>query len=159
MNIELFYRLASQLDKETFMEVYHRLEPAEDNRNLLERLDEFRLTCGLSSEDFLAGYGVSRQAYFGWRKIGKLPDIHIPLVSKQLGITEKKASELNFRKNLEPLKVTDILGEQNTVGTVLETERMRLNMTKSEFAEHLGVVKETYANWKKEGFQHRKLSQ
>ena len=101
MELELLWKSAHQLDKETFFEVHGLLEETteikEDN-NLLDLLERKRALNFETLEEFSSKIGVTKQAYYQWKFKGYVPDRHVNKVAEFLKMTAKEATELNFRK-------------------------------------------------------------
>ena len=101
MELELLWKLAHQLDKETFFEVHGLLEEktkiGEDD-NLLDLLERKRALNFETFEEFSSKIDVTKQAYYTWRHRGSVPSHKINKVAAFLSITPKEAIELNFRK-------------------------------------------------------------
>ena len=107
MELELLWKLAHQLDKETFFEVHGLLEETtkikEDN-NLLDLLERKRALNFETLEELAPKFGVSKQGYYQWKFKGYVPDRHVNKVAELLKMTPKKATELNFRKTYKKHK-------------------------------------------------------
>ncbi len=107
MELELLWKLAHQLDKETFFEVHGLLEETteikEDN-NLLDLLERKRALNFETLEELAPKFGVSKQGYYQWRRTGNVPHRHVNKVAKYLNMTPKEATELNFRKTYKKHK-------------------------------------------------------
>ena len=107
MELELLWKLAHQLDKETFFEVHGLLEETteikEDN-NLLDLLERERALNFETLEELAPKFGVSKQGYYQWRRTGNVPHRHVNKVAKYLNMTPKEAPELNFRKTYKKHK-------------------------------------------------------
>lgn len=105
MELEFIYRLAHQLDKDTFFEVYSLLD------NTIEE--------------------------------GNIPERHVRKAAEILGIDNKTATELNFRKEYKGSNTNSI--------KLLEKRRIELGLGKKDFSELLGCDLVTYRNWRKAG--------
>ena len=101
MELELLWKLAHQLDKETFFEVHGLLEEktkiGEDD-NLLDLLERKRTSNFEALEELAPKFGVTKQGYYQWRRTGSVPHRHVNKVAEYLNMTPKEAVELNFRK-------------------------------------------------------------
>lgn len=101
MELELLWKLAHQLDKETFFEVHGLLgkttEIKEDD-NLIDLLERKRALNFETLEEFSPKIGVTKEAYYQWKFKGNVPERHVNKVSQFLKMTPKEATELNFRK-------------------------------------------------------------
>ena len=101
MELELLWKLAHQLDKETFLEVYSLLEETMkigEEDNLLDLLERKRTSNFETLEELAPKFGVSKQGYYQWRRTGSVPHRHVNKVAEYLNMTPKEAAELNFRK-------------------------------------------------------------
>ena len=102
MELELLWKLAHQLDKETFFEVHDLLKETtkiEEDDNLLNLLERKRVLNFETLEEFASKFGVTKQAYYQRRRTGSVPIKNINKVAKYLKMTPKEATELNFRKS------------------------------------------------------------
>ena len=105
MELELLWKLAHQLDKETFFETYDLLkEKIEEDDNLLDLLERKRSLNYETLEEFASKFGVTKQAYYNWRLTGSVPIKNINKVANYLKLTPKEATELNFRKSYKKPK-------------------------------------------------------
>lgn len=107
MELELLWKLAHQLDKETFFEVHGLLEETteiKEDDNLLDLLERKRELNFETLEEFSSKMGLTKQAYYQWRFKGNVPDRHVNKVAKYLNMTPKEATELNFRKTYKKHK-------------------------------------------------------
>ncbi len=67
MELELLWKLAHQLDKETFFEVHDLLEETteiNEDDNLLNLLERKRALNFETLEEFSSKFGVTKQAYY-----------------------------------------------------------------------------------------------
>ena len=107
MELELLWKLAHQLDKETFFEVHGLLEKTtevKEDDNLLDLLERKRALNFEPLEEFSSKIGVTKQAYYQWKFKGNVPEKHVNKVAKSLNMTPKEATELNFRKTYKKHK-------------------------------------------------------
>lgn len=107
MELELLWKLAHQLDKETFFEVHGLLEEAteiKEDDNLLDLLERKRALNFETLEEFSPKFGVTKEAYYQWKFKGNVPDRHVNKVAQFLKMTPKEATELNFRKPYKKYK-------------------------------------------------------
>lgn len=101
MELELLWKLAHQLDKETFFEVHGLLEKTteiNEDDNLIDLLERKRALNFETLEEFASRFGIKKQAYYIWRQTGSVPPHKINKVAAFLSMTTKAATELNFRK-------------------------------------------------------------
>ena len=101
MELELLWKLAHQLDKETFFEVHSLLEETPEigeDDNLLDLLERKRALNFETLEEFSSKIGLTKQAYYQWKFKGNVPERHVNKVAEFLKMTSKEATELNFRK-------------------------------------------------------------
>lgn len=101
MELELLWKLAHQLDKETFFEIHDLLKETakiEEGDNLLDLLERERVLNFETLEEFASKFGVTKQAYYQWRRTGNVPLKNVNKVAKYLKMTSKEATELNFKK-------------------------------------------------------------
>lgn len=146
MELEFIYRLAHQLDKDTFFEVYSLLDntiEAGTSDNLLDLLEKKRTSGLLSMDEFSMKFGISKQGYNLWIKKGNIPERHVRKAAEILGIDNKIATELNFRKEYKGSNTNSI--------KLLEKRRIELGLEKKDFSELLGCDLVTYRNWRKAG--------
>lgn len=146
MELEFIWRLAHQLDKDTFFEVYSLLDntiEAGTSDNLLDLLEKKRTSGLLSMDGFSMKFGIAKQGYNLWRKKGNIPERHVRKAAEILGIDNKTATELNFRKEYK--------GSNTNAIKLLEKRRIELGMNKKDFSELLGCDLVTYRNWRKAG--------
>ena len=107
MELELLWKLAHQLDKETFFEVHSLLEETPEigeDDNLLDLLERKRALNFETLEEFSLKIGVTKQAYYQWKFKGNVPERHVNKVAEFLKMTSKEATELNFRKTYKKHK-------------------------------------------------------
>ena len=107
MELELLWKLAHQLDKETFFEVHSLLEETPEigeDDNLLDLLERKRALNFETLEEFSSKIGVTKQAYYQWKFKGNVPERHVNKVAKYLNMTPTEATELNFRKTYKKHK-------------------------------------------------------
>ena len=107
MELELLWKLAHQLDKETFFEVHGLLEEAteiKEDDNLIDLLERKRALNFETLEEFASKIGVTKEAYYQWKFKGNVPDRHVIKVAEFLKMTPKAATELNFRKTYKKHK-------------------------------------------------------
>ena len=84
MELELLWKLAHQLDKETFFEVHSLLEEAMkigEEDNLLDLLERKRASNFESLEELTPKFGVTKQGYYQWRRTGNVPHRHVKKVA------------------------------------------------------------------------------
>ena len=146
MELEFIWRLAHQLDKDTFFEVYSLLDntiEAGTSDNLLDLLEKKRTSGLLSMDEFSMKFGIAKQGYNLWRKKGNIPERHVRKAAEILGIDNKTATELNFIKEYK--------GSNTNAIKLLEKRRIELGMNKKDFSELLGCDLVTYRNWRKAG--------
>lgn len=99
MDLDLIYDLANKLDKESFFEVLDRLKINEFNdKNLLGLLEEYRWKQSLSKTAFSRKIGISKQGYQHWFSLKRVPNNRVLQVASILGISEKEAYKLNYKK-------------------------------------------------------------
>lgn len=101
MELEFLWKLAHQLDKETFFEVHGLLEEAmeiKEDDNLIDLLERKRTSNFETLEEFSSKIGVTKEAYYQWKFKGNVPERHVNKVAQFLKMTPKEATELNFRK-------------------------------------------------------------
>lgn len=101
MELELLWKLAHQLDKETFFEVHGLLEETTkigEDDNLLDLLERKRALNFEALEEISSKIGVTKEAYYQWKFKGNVPERHVNKVAELLKMTPKEATELNFRK-------------------------------------------------------------
>ena len=107
MELELLWKLAHQLDKETFFEVHSLLKEKtkiEEDDNLLDLLERKRELSFETLEDIASRFGITKQGYYSWKRTGRVPIKNINKVAKYLEMTSKEAIELNFRKSYKTSK-------------------------------------------------------
>ena len=107
MELELLWKLAHQLDKETFFEVHGLLEKTtevKEDDNLLDLLERKRALNFEHLEEIKTKIGVTKQAYYQWKFKGNVPERHVNKVAEFLKMTSKEATELNFRKTYKKHK-------------------------------------------------------
>lgn len=107
MELELLWKLAHQLDKETFFEVHSLLEKTpeiDEDNNLLDLLERKRALNFETLEELAPKIGVTKQAYYQWKFKGNVPERHVNKVAEFLNMTPKEATELNFRKTYKKHK-------------------------------------------------------
>jgi len=144
MELEFIWRLAHQLDKDTFFEVYGLLDNTIEvgtSDNLLDLLEKKRTSGLLSMDEFANNFGIAKQAYNHWRGKGNVPDRHVRKAAEILGIDNKTATELNYRK--------EYTGSNTNSIKLLEKRRIELGLNKKDFSELLGCDMVTYRNWRK----------
>ena len=81
MELEFIWRLAHQLDKDTFFEVYSLLDNTIEvgtSDNLLDLLEKKRTSGLLSVDEFATKFGIAKQAYNQWKKKGKYHECYRP---------------------------------------------------------------------------------
>lgn len=146
MELEFLWKLAHQLDKETFMEVHSLIDNTieiGENNNLYDLLEKKRKSGLMSMDEFSQKFGVAKQAYNQWKSKGNIPNHHIRKSAEILGISNKEAESLNFRK--------DYSGSNTNSIKLLEKRRIELGMNKKEFSQLLGCDMVTYRYWRKVG--------
>lgn len=72
-------------------------EIGEDD-NLLDLLERKRALNFETLEEFSLKIGVTKEAYYQWKFKGNVPERHVNKVAEFLKMTQKEATELNFRK-------------------------------------------------------------
>ncbi|WP_332058663.1 helix-turn-helix transcriptional regulator [Streptococcus canis] len=146
MELKFLWKLAHQLDEDTFMEVYSLLDNAIEvceNNNLFDLLEKKRTASLLSMDEFSVKFGVSKQAYRQWKHKGNIPGRHVRKAAELLGLSNKEAEGLNFRKEYSGSNTNSI--------KLLEKRRIELGLNKKSFTELLGCDLATYRNWRKAG--------
>lgn len=101
MELELLWKLAHQLDKDTFFEVHGLLEETteiKDDDNLIDLLERKRALSFETLEDFSSRFDLTKQGYYQWKRTGNVPTKNINKVADFLKMTTKEAMELNFKK-------------------------------------------------------------
>ena len=95
--LDLLFRLASKLDKETFFEVSDIISKYDavisyrnDRKSLFEMLDIYRKSLSNPSELFQY-FGISKQSYSTWKKNNKIPNKYLEKASVILGISNDEA--------------------------------------------------------------------
>ncbi|MGJ0022692.1 helix-turn-helix domain-containing protein [Streptococcus canis] len=144
MELEFIWRLAHQLDKETFLEVYNLIDnPLEigETENLLDLLEKTRKSNLETMDEMSAKFGVSKQAYKQWQLKGNLPSHHVRKAAEIIGLDNMMAIERNFIKEYKRSNTNSI--------TLLERQRLKLGIGKKEFAKMIGCDVVTYRNWRK----------
>lgn len=101
MELEFLWKLAHQLDKETFFEVHDLLEEitkiGEDD-NLFDLLERKRISNFETLDEFSSKFGITKQGYYQWKRTGNVPHKHVSKVAEYLNMNPKEATELNFKK-------------------------------------------------------------
>lgn len=99
--LDLLFRLASKLDKETFFEVSDIISKYDaviayrkDRKSLFSMLDIYRKSLSDPSELFQY-FGISKQSYSNWKKVDKVPNKYVEKVSVLLGISNDEAVSRN----------------------------------------------------------------
>lgn len=107
MDLDLLFRLASQLDKETFFEVFEIIKKDDksdiqnkEGKNLFELLDEYKWRTNKTTELF-EYLGISKQYYSIWKSKKRIPEKYVRKIAKLVGISEKEAYFLNFKGNMD----------------------------------------------------------
>lgn len=99
LDLDLIYDLANKLYKEAFFEVLDRLKINESNdKNLFDLLEEYRRKQSLSKTALSRKIGISKQAYQTWVTLKRVPHTKVLQVALILGISEKEAYKLNYKK-------------------------------------------------------------
>lgn len=95
--LDLLFRLASKLDKDTFFEVNKIISEYDainsyrnDRKSLFSMLDTYRRTLRDPSELFQY-FGISKQSYYKWKTNNKIPDKYLEKVSVILNISNDEA--------------------------------------------------------------------
>lgn len=95
--LDLLFRLASKLDKDTFFEVNKIISEYDainsyrnDRKSLFSMLDTYRRTLRDPSELFQY-FGISKQSYSNWKTNNKIPDKYLEKVSVILNISNDEA--------------------------------------------------------------------
>lgn len=107
MELELLWKLAHQLDKETFFEVHGLLEEKmkiNEDDNLLDLLERKRELNFETLEEFSSRFDLTKQGYYQWKRTGNVPTKNINKAARYLEITPKEAAELNFKKSYKKPK-------------------------------------------------------
>lgn len=146
MELEFIWRLAHQLDKDTFFEVYGLLDNTIEvgkSDNLFDLLEKKRTSGLLSMDEFATKFGITKQAYKQWQGKGNIPDRHVRKSAEILGIDNRTATELNYRKEYKGSNTNSI--------KLLEKRRIELGLRKKDFSELLGCDLVTYRHWRKVG--------
>lgn len=146
MELEFIWRLAHQLDKDTFFEVYSLLDNTIEiggQENLLDLLEKKRTSGLFSMDEFAIKFGIAKQAYSNWKHKGNIPDRHVRKAAEILGIDNKKATELNYRKEYKGSNTNSI--------KLLEKRRIELGLGKKAFSKLIGCDLVTYRNWRNAG--------
>lgn len=146
MKLEFIWRLAHQLDKDTFFEVYGLLDNTIEvgtQENLLDLLEKKRTSGLLSMDEFSQKFGIAKQAYSNWKSKGNIPERHLRKAAEILGVDNRTATELNYRKEYKGSNTSSI--------KLLEKRRIELGLKKKEFSELIGCDLVTYRNWRKAG--------
>lgn len=99
--LDLLFRLASKLDKETFFEVSDIISKYDaviayrkDRKSLFPMLDIYQKSLSDPSELFQY-FGISKQSYSNWKKVDKVPNKYVEKVSVLLGISNDEAVSRN----------------------------------------------------------------
>ncbi|MDS1367904.1 hypothetical protein PCN89_02720 [Streptococcus suis] len=146
MELEFIWRLAHQLDKETFFEVYDLLDNTIEvgaSDNLFDLLEKKRVANLQSYDEFSIKFGITKQGYYQWRAKGSVPEHHVRKAAELIGISLKEANNLNFRKEYGGSNVNSI--------KLLERRRIELGIGKKEFSKLLNCDLVTYRNWRNAG--------
>ena len=146
VKLEFIWRLAHQLDKDTFFEVYGLLDNTIEvgtQENLLDLLEKKRTSGLLSTDEFSRKFGIAKQAYSNWKSKGNIPERHVRKAAEILGVDNRTATELNYRKEYKGSNTSSI--------KLLEKRRIELGLKKKEFSELIGCDLVTYRNWRKAG--------
>lgn len=146
MELEFIWRLAHQLDKDTFFEVHSLLDTTIEvgaQENLLDLLEKKRTSGLLSMDEFSRKFGVAKQAYHNWKHKGNIPERHIRRAAEILGLDKKTATELNYRKEYKGSNTNSI--------KLLEKRRIELGLGKKDFSKLIGCDLVTYRNWRNAG--------
>lgn len=99
MDLDLIYDLANKLDKKTFFEVLDKLKINESNdKNLFDLLEEYRWKQSLSKTALSRKIGISKQNYQNWVTLKRVSHKQVSQVASILGISEKEAYKLNYKK-------------------------------------------------------------
>ena len=134
VKLEFIWRLAHQLDKDTFFEVYGLLDNTIEvgtQENLLDLLEKKRTSGLLSTDEFSRKFGIAKQ------------ERHVRKAAEILGVDNRTATELNYRKEYKGSNTSSI--------KLLEKRRIELGLKKKEFSELIGCDLVTYRNWRKAG--------
>ena len=146
MDLEFIWRLAHQLDKETFFEVHSLLDNTIEvgtQDNLLDLLEKKRTSGLFSMEEFSRKFGIAKQAYSNWKHKGNIPERHVRKVAEILGLDNKTATSLNYRKEYKGSNTNSI--------KLLEKRRIELGLGKKDFSKLIGCDLVTYRNWRNAG--------
>lgn len=95
--LDLLFRLASKLDKETFFEVSDIISKYDvinsyrnDGKSLFTMLDTYRRSLHDPS-DLFHYFGISKQTYSTWKRNNKIPNKYLEKVSVILNISTDEA--------------------------------------------------------------------
>lgn len=95
--LDLLFRLASKLDKDTFFEVSEIISKYDafksyrnDRKSLFSMLDIYRRSLNDPSELFQY-FGIAKTTYSSWKKVDKVPNKYVEKVSVLLGISNDEA--------------------------------------------------------------------
>lgn len=146
MELEFIWRLAHQLDKDTFFEVHSLLDNTIEiggQENLLDLLEKKRTSGLFSMDEFAIKFGIAKQAYSNWKQKGNIPDRHVRKAAEILGLDNKTATGLNYRKEYKGSNTNSI--------KLLEKRRIELGLGKKEFSKLIGCDLVTYRNWRNAG--------
>lgn len=99
MELELLWKLANQLDKETFFEVHGLLEKTteiNEDDNLIDLLERKRALNFETLEEFASRFGIKKQAYYIWRQTGSVPPHKINKVAAFFKYDNKSSNRIEF---------------------------------------------------------------
>ena len=97
MELELLWKLAHQLDKETFFEVHDLLEETTkigEDDNLFDLLERKRISNFETLDKFSSKFCITKQGYYQWKRTGNVPHKHVNKVAEYL----KYAQEERLRR-------------------------------------------------------------
>lgn len=101
-DMDLIYKLGSQLDRETFFEVFPKVfrqnvSIENENMSLIALIEEYRKVNRITMRDFAPKFDISHQAYYTWVKKTKVvPAKHVKFCAQILGVSVEFASSRNF---------------------------------------------------------------
>lgn len=144
-DLELFYKLAHQLDKDTFDEIYPLISKSREysRRTLIDMLEFKRKNDNMTHEEIANQFKISKQYYSLWVSTRKaVPKNYVEAVSKYLEIDLKQAHKANDMRlsELNPEFYSPAIRE-------LEKYRIENGMSTTQLAKKIGVTLGTYRNW------------
>lgn len=108
MDLELTWKLAHQLDWETFKEINDVLEGNSiigSGASLVDALENKRRIEGLTFEEFSKNFNIQKQAYNCWKRFNNVPKRHLKTASELLNISVDEAIALNLRPKNKKIKI------------------------------------------------------